>query len=164
MSNVRLQSTTIPMKTLSSRFLVIAMLALACVAYVSYRIGHIQASRQGVRSLAFVSLWSVKPSVQTIEYATATPGIFPEGIQVTADGSIYMVARYSMVFDPDFTTMDEQTKGVLCTIAKNREIYRKRSPDLYDEALMSHLAKVHGELAPQLAQAKLKNPKAGCNV
>jgi hypothetical protein len=152
------------MKTLSSRFLVIAMLALACVAYVSYKIGHIQASRQGIRTLAFVSLWSVKPSVQTIDYATANPGVFPESIQVTADGSIYMVARYSMVFDPDFSTMDEEAKGVLCTIAKNREIYRKRSPDLFDDALMKHLAKVHGELASQLAQSKPRNPRAGCNV
>lgn len=152
------------MKTLSSRFFVIAALALACVAYASYRIGHIQASREGMRNLAFVSLWSVKPSVQTIDYATANPGAFPERILVTADGAVLMVARYSMVFDPDLSNMHEEAKSVLCAIAKNRELYRKRSPDLYDDTLMSHLEKVHREIASQLAQAKLKNPKAECNV
>ncbi len=137
------------MKVSRLQLCIAALLALTSVAYAFYKIGHIAASREGIRTLAFVSLWTVKPSIQLVDHLTSTSTDVPASISNTAASAIYMVARYSMLFDPSLAGLDQDSKSALCAMAKNADLYHQRQPKLYDDDLVAHLRKMHARLSSE---------------
>ncbi len=152
------------MKKLQALGLVAAALLLACVAFGAFRLGQMHAHREALRELAFVSLWTVKPSVQLVDVALTQPGAVPDAVLLAAESAIYMVARQSMDFDPDLSQLHHDAQNILCALAKNRVLYHDRQPGLYDGALMKHLAQVHETLASSVAEPQSFNGQSGCAV
>ena len=96
--------------------------------YATFRIGQITAAREGMRTLAFVSLWVVEPAVRLSEIEAENPGQLPKILVASAENSIAMVAGNSVMFDPNLDNLAMDQKNTLCVIAKNRDRHRLSMP------------------------------------
>jgi hypothetical protein len=130
--------------------LALALAALLLAGCSAFHAGKASSSQAEIRNTALVALWTVEPAVRITEMEAEGPGKLPRSLVVSAEGSIYMVARQSMVFARDLRLVPAVQRNVLCVIAKNRERHRmfQTSPKLYDDALMEHLKWVHEQTSP----------------
>ena len=134
--------------------------------YAAFRIGQLSATREDMRTLAFVSLWVVEPAVRLSELEAEEPGKLPRSLVVSAEDSIGMVARMSVAFDPNLDNLAMDQKNTLCAIAKNRDRHRTfySPPKIYDDDLMAHLEKIYRATAKEAVDPATASGRVACSL
>lgn len=148
------------------RLIIACAVLLVAVGYGAFRVGQVVAARDGMRNLAFVSLLAVEPALRVSEFEAEKPGQLPRSLAVSAEDSILIVARYSMVFDPNLDSIAPTQRNVLCVIAKYRERHRAfyAPSQVYDNDLMSHLEKIYKATAKDAADSTVTGGRVACSL
>ena len=130
------------------RYISVILVSLIFVLslYGAFKIGEVKAKQREREALAFATLQVVQPAIQIIDFSEKNPGVVPGIVVANAHGSDHLVANLSFLFAKNPQRLSEDSQNVLCAIAKDRERYRKKNPDIYDSALIAHLAGIEKEL------------------